>query len=187
MLISISSQQGDWLQEQTLFLTISINIFLKRFAGPHDHLCCWYRYALNVLGNSFFTCQKNHPGKLNCRVTMSVRVTWPQQQNHCISRSQLYPSFTADNIGKLKTAKDRTWRVVITFGPTSFPLSYLERAKVQEFPSFKTSPDSQVHVLNGGPVFPPTCLINCSHSPNTCCACRFNVFNLDFSNLVQLH
>lgn len=29
------------LVQGTLFLTISINIFLNRFAGPHDHLCCW--------------------------------------------------------------------------------------------------------------------------------------------------
>ena len=39
----------------TRFLTISINIFLNRFAGPHDHLCCWYRNALNVLGSSLLT------------------------------------------------------------------------------------------------------------------------------------
>jgi hypothetical protein len=29
----------------------------KRFAGPQDHRCCWYRNALNVLGSSFFTCE----------------------------------------------------------------------------------------------------------------------------------
>lgn len=39
----------------TLFLMISITIFLKRFAGPQDHLCCWKRKALKVLGSSLFT------------------------------------------------------------------------------------------------------------------------------------
>nr|GMD54467.1 hypothetical protein Iba_chr11cCG12400 [Ipomoea batatas] len=34
---------------------ISTVIFLKRLAGPHDHLCCWYLYALKLLGNSLFT------------------------------------------------------------------------------------------------------------------------------------
>ena len=28
------------IKEHTLFFTISIAIFLKRFAGPQDHLCC---------------------------------------------------------------------------------------------------------------------------------------------------
>jgi hypothetical protein len=38
-----------------LFLTISTSVFLNKFAGPHDHLCCWYLYALSVLGSSLFT------------------------------------------------------------------------------------------------------------------------------------
>lgn len=41
--------------KHTLFLAISITIFLKRFAGPQDHLCCWNRKALRVLGNSLLT------------------------------------------------------------------------------------------------------------------------------------
>jgi hypothetical protein len=32
-----------------------MSIFLNRFAGPHDHLCCWNRKALKVLGSSLFT------------------------------------------------------------------------------------------------------------------------------------
>lgn len=46
---------GILKETQTLFSKISTIIFLNRFAGPHDHLCCWNLYALNVLGSSLLT------------------------------------------------------------------------------------------------------------------------------------
>ena len=47
--------RGSLKRIQTLFSKISTIIFLNRFAGPHDHLCCWNLYALNVLGSSLLT------------------------------------------------------------------------------------------------------------------------------------
>lgn len=38
---------------------MSIPIFLNKFAGPHDHLCCWNLNALKVLGSSLFTYNKH--------------------------------------------------------------------------------------------------------------------------------
>jgi len=49
----LNRREFRWLL--TLFLRISMIIFLNKFAGPQDQRCCWWRYALNVLGNSFLT------------------------------------------------------------------------------------------------------------------------------------
>jgi hypothetical protein len=42
------------INKHTLFLIISIAILRNRLAGPQDHLCCWNRKALKVLGSSLF-------------------------------------------------------------------------------------------------------------------------------------
>lgn len=47
----------------------------------------------------------------------------------------------------------------------------LKVSKIQEFPAFETGAYGQVHVFDSGAVFPPTCLIECRNSPNTCRPC----------------
>ena len=133
------------LVQRTLFLTISISIFLNRFAGPHDHLCCWYRYALSVLGSSFFT-WKYIFGLVSCFLvhllinsssyatprtmqTNAMVVTW--MYRNCCGFTMRSPRNTNFHPLRLaRTAKSMSSTVVLSFQP---PASF--RADMRHTPA----------------------------------------------------
>lgn len=45
-------------------------------------------------------------------------------------------------------------------------VQYLDVVEENEFPSFKMSTDSNVHVLHGGPLQPPTSILQGLYPPN---------------------
>lgn len=69
-----------------------------------------------------------------------------------------------------------------------FPIiKYLNTSKVQKFPSFETSSNSQVHIFHSGPVFPSSSLIKCSNSPHTCCPCIISILKVRLKFYLFLH
>lgn len=111
----------------TLFLMISINIFLKRLAGPQDHRCCWKRNAWNVLGNSLFTYIKQKLMDLHnllllqciCLVQSTAKFTTLLQLHQTCKiwtwRSPRYKNFQP--LRPARTAKSMSSTVVLSFHP----------------------------------------------------------------------
>lgn len=61
----------------TFVFSISLWIFLNKFAGPQDHRNCWLRNAFSVLGNSLFTCNR----RLSCHRFKGNRVEFAASEN----------------------------------------------------------------------------------------------------------
>lgn len=58
------------------------------------------------------------------------------------------------------------WMVSEIVGGYDWNELYLNITEVDKLPALEACPNSKVHVLHGGPVLPPSGLINCGNAPH---------------------